>query len=109
MPPISRTLQSIQGQLRCLLDGAPTYGMAQDMPERVRAAGVPISLVVSLHDELCPPHFERWLGEAQMPLLDSVVVTRSFWPHFLMCTQLHHLKLHTYPLMWGFQADELPL
>merc|ERR1712186_221982 len=103
-PPLSRTLRSLEGQLRCLVDGAPTYRMAQDMPERLRHSGVPVSVVASQFDELCPPHLDRWLGPDGMKSPDQVVVLRRFWPHVMMCTQLGYLSLHSHLSMWGLPA-----
>ena len=108
-PPSIRTIQQVPGYLQCIQD-APTYGADQRMPAALRAAGVPVSIVASEHDELCPPALETWFPEGVPRVPGSRLVhLRSGWIHAAVCMNLNLLRLHNEAEMWGcaaWQRDE---
>ena len=108
-----------------LVRDTPTFGVPQDMPQRLKKTGKPLVLVWGLLDQFHTPQLRRW--KADRPRAEDVAAAdrgggggnggedkgvhihvERYWDHFAACMLLDRLELASKPHFWHDAAPPPP-
>ena len=122
-PPIKTVLSHVR-----LIRDTPTFGVPNDMPQRLRSLKIPTTLVWGALDQFHSAQIKRWkagrpyaadVGKLEETSFDSSedgskkdkgvhILVHPFWDHFAACIFLDKLRLGERAHFWHETKYEVP-